>query len=117
MTLTDGIDIGAFDSLETGTSQRFTVEGVDIAVVRIDDEIYALADRCSHADVSLSGGEVWDDDIEIECPRHGSAFCLTTGIPRNLPATEPVQVFDARVIDGRIIISLDRPTSQKEPLS
>ena len=47
-----------------------------IAVVRIDDDVYAIGDSCSHANVSLSEGEVWCDEREIECPKHGSTFSL-----------------------------------------
>ena len=54
---------------------------VAVAVVRIDDDVYAIGDVCSHANVSLSEGEVWCDEREIECPKHGSTFSLTTGEP------------------------------------
>ena len=47
-----------------------------VAVVRIDDDVYAIGDICSHANVSLSEGEVWCDEREIECPKHGSTFSL-----------------------------------------
>ena len=44
--------------------------------MRIDDDVYAIGDMCSHANVSLSEGEVWCDEREIECPKHGSTFSL-----------------------------------------
>ena len=78
---------------------------VAVAVVRIDDDVYAIGDVCSHADVSLSGGEVYRDEREIECPQHGSVFSLTTGEPCTLPATQPVPVFDVVVADGMVTIS------------
>ena len=70
------------------------VGDVPVAVVRIDDDVYAIGDICSHAEVSLSGGEVYCDEKEIECPQHGSMFSLETGEPATLPATQPVPVFD-----------------------
>ena len=75
-----------------------------VAVVRIDDDVYAIGDVCSHADVSLSEGEVWCDERELECPKHGSAFSLVTGEPTTLPATQPVPVYDAVVVDGQVIV-------------
>jgi 3-phenylpropionate/trans-cinnamate dioxygenase ferredoxin component len=84
---------GAGD-IEPGTAQRFDVEGHRIALVRVGDDFYALGDRCSHADVSLSEGEVLAEDLEIECWRHGSTFSLTTGEPQSLPANKPVPVYD-----------------------
>ena len=93
------------DDIADGGVLKVDVEGVPVAVVRIGDEVYALADTCSHAEVSLSGGEVWCEEREIECPKHGSTFDLTTGHPTVLPATQPVEVFHAAVVDGNVDVS------------
>jgi 3-phenylpropionate/trans-cinnamate dioxygenase ferredoxin subunit len=87
------------DDLAPGTARRFEVGRHRIALVRIGDDFYAVGDRCSHADFSLSEGEVWPDELEIECWKHGSTFSLKTGEPQSLPATRPVPVYDVRV-DG-----------------
>ena len=55
-----------------------------------------IGDRCSHADESLSEGDLWIDECEIECPKHGSTFDLRTGEPQALPATEPVPVYEVQ---------------------
>ena len=68
--------------------------------------MYAIGDVCSHAEVSLSDGEVWCDERELECPKHGSAFSLETGVPSTLPATQPVPVYVARVEDGQIVVEV-----------
>lgn len=96
----------ALDDIEPGTARKFVVGAVDVAVVRIDDAVYAIADVCSHANVSLSDGEVWCDEREIECPKHSSTFSLLTGDPQTLPATQPVAVFDATVVDGKIMVTV-----------
>jgi 3-phenylpropionate/trans-cinnamate dioxygenase ferredoxin component len=96
----------ALDDIEPGTARRFEVGDVAIAVVRIGDDVYAIGDVCSHANVSLSGGEVWCDELELECPKHSSAFSLVTGEPQTLPATQPVPVYDASVIDGQVVVSI-----------
>jgi 3-phenylpropionate/trans-cinnamate dioxygenase ferredoxin subunit len=91
------------DDVEPGTVKRFDVNGNRIAVVRIGDEWYAVGDRCSHADYSLSEGDVWEDEREIECPKHGSTFSLLTGEPQTLPATQPVPVYSVKV-DGTDVL-------------
>ncbi|MGH9133715.1 MAG: Rieske (2Fe-2S) protein [Ilumatobacteraceae bacterium] len=96
----------ALDELAPGTVRRFEIDGVAVAVVRIDDDVYALGDVCSHANVSLSGGDVWTDERELECPKHGSTFDLATGEPVTLPATQPVPVFEASVVDGDITVTV-----------
>ena len=59
-----------------GTAKRFDVGKHRICLVRIGDDFYAIGDRCSHADFSLSEGEIWPDEREIECWKHGSTFSL-----------------------------------------
>jgi 3-phenylpropionate/trans-cinnamate dioxygenase ferredoxin subunit len=64
------------------------IDGEPVAIVRAGGEIYALRDVCSHAEVALSEGEVYDHTVE--CWLHGSCFDLRTGNPTGPPATEPV---------------------------
>jgi 3-phenylpropionate/trans-cinnamate dioxygenase ferredoxin subunit len=87
------------DDVKPGSAARFDVDGVRVAVVRIGDDWYAIGDRCSHEDYSLAEGDVWEDECEIECPKHGSTFSLVDGEPQSLPATKPVPVYTVRV-DG-----------------
>lgn len=96
----------ALDDIEPGTARRVDVGGVPVALVRIDDDVYAIGDVCSHANVSLSEGEVWCDEKELECPKHSSAFSLVTGEPSTLPATQPVAVFDVAVVDGQVMVAV-----------
>jgi 3-phenylpropionate/trans-cinnamate dioxygenase ferredoxin component len=97
----------ALDDLAPGTATRLVIDGIPVAVVRIDDDVYAISDICSHANVSLSEGEVWCDEHEIECPKHGSTFDLRTGEPQTLPATQPVPVFRVEVADGKVTVNVD----------
>lgn len=96
------IPLGPLSQFAPGTATRVRAGDVDVALVRIGDDVYAIGDRCSHADVSLSGGEVWEDECELECPKHGSRFSLLSGEPNTLPATQPVPVFDVRVNNGEV---------------
>ena len=98
-------NIGKFEAMEQCVAQKVMVDGVAVAVVRIDDDVFAIADRCSHADVSLSDGIVWCETKQIECIKHGSAFSLETGEPDTLPATQPVAVYSAQVVNGDVVVS------------
>ncbi len=103
----------ALSDLPSGAARKAEVAGIPVAVVRIGDDVYAIGDVCSHANVSLSEGEVWCDERELECPKHGSAFSLVSGEPGTLPATQPVPVFDAAVVDGQVVVTVttDESTS------
>ena len=96
----------SLDEIEPGTAKRVEIDGHTIALVRIDDEVYAIGDRCSHADISLSEGDVLAEERQIECWKHGSTFSLETGEPQTLPATRPVPVYAVRVVDGEVEIEL-----------
>jgi 3-phenylpropionate/trans-cinnamate dioxygenase ferredoxin subunit len=85
------------DDIKPGSARRVDIGDHRIALVRIGDEVYALGDRCSHADYSLSEGDVWEDEREIECPKHGSTFSLLNGKPQTLPATKPVPTYRVEV--------------------
>ena len=87
---------------------RFEVGRHRICLVRLGDDFYAIGDTCSHADVSLSEGEVDPDDRHIECWKHGSRFSLETGVPDVLPATRPVPVYDVSVEGNDVFVEVDR---------
>ena len=99
-------NIGKFSEFESGVAKKVKVDGVAVAVVRIDDEIFAIADKCSHADVSLSDGVVWCETKQLECIKHGSVFNLVTGVPDTLPATQPVAVYEVSVVNDEVNVSL-----------
>jgi len=94
------------DDVPRGGAVRVEFGRLPLAVVRSeDDEIFAILDVCSHADVPLSEGEV--DDTTLECWLHGSRFDLHTGKPTGLPATRPVPVYRTMIDDGDVYIRLN----------
>ena len=103
----------AFDSLENGQAVHADIDGVSVAVVRIDDQVFAIHDKCSHADVRLSDGIVVCDTKQIECIRHGSAFDLQNGHPDTLPATVPVAVYAASVVNGEVVVDVTKKDGAK----
>jgi 3-phenylpropionate/trans-cinnamate dioxygenase ferredoxin subunit len=89
---------------------RVVIDGVPIALVRDSEgDIHAIGDTCTHGEISLSEGFV--EDKTLECWAHGSQFSLVTGEPLNLPAYEPVPVYEIDFVDGDIYID---PTKTKE---
>jgi 3-phenylpropionate/trans-cinnamate dioxygenase ferredoxin subunit len=89
----------ALKELSDEAATRFDVEGHKIAAALIDGKVYAIADTCSHAEYSLSEGELYAGELELECPKHGSTFSLLDGEPQCLPATAPVAVY-VTAVDG-----------------
>ena len=91
------IDVCALGELGMDSVRKVEAEGQDIALVRCEEGIFAIGNRCSHADVELSEGEV--EGCSLECWLHGSQFDLRTGKPLTPPAIQPVPTFTV-VIEG-----------------
>ncbi|CAG7633893.1 non-heme iron oxygenase ferredoxin subunit [Actinacidiphila bryophytorum] len=105
MTATDSyVRVCALGDLVEDTPQRVEVDGVPVSVVRTAGDVFAINDICSHANVSLSEGEV--EDCQIECWLHGSSFDLRTGKPSGLPATRPVPVYPVKIVGDDVLVSV-----------
>lgn len=76
-----------------------------VILFNVDGELCAIEDRCSHADVELSGGEIDLAACQIQCPKHGARFDIKTGAALSAPAVTPVKTFDVRVQNGQIEIA------------
>ena len=101
-------EVGKASDIPVGEVRRFVLDRIEIAVVNLGaGQFAAVDDICSHAEASLSEGEVDLDFETIECPRHGSTFDLRTGRPRSLPATVPVVTFPVKVEGDAILIELE----------
>ncbi|MHA3683142.1 non-heme iron oxygenase ferredoxin subunit [Leucobacter sp. HY1910] len=100
----------ALADLTQDQAVKVDIDGVPIALV-LDSSgvVHAIGDTCTHGQISLSEGFVEGDTLE--CWAHGSQFSLTTGVPQNLPAYEPVPVYVVEIEDGDVYID---PTITKE---
>ena len=98
------VKVGEYSDLEEGGGYKFELAEHRIAVFLVDGEVFAIGDRCSHAEASLAEGEIFEH--EVECPRHGSTFDLRTGDPQSLPATKPVPTYPVSIEDGNVYVEL-----------
>ena len=98
------VRVAAFASLPDGAGVRADAAGRRLALFRVGAEVFALGDRCSHAEASLAEGELLGDTVE--CPRHGATFDLRTGAALSLPATHPVPVHRVEVEGGEVFVHL-----------
>ena len=90
----------AFDSLADGKPVSIDVNGTAVCVARVGDDVFAVADTCTHSDASLSEGDV--TGFKIECWLHGAEFDLRTGQALTLPANIPLETY-AVSIDGNAV--------------
>ena len=96
--------VARLDDLGDGDMKQVSVGGELVGVYRVGDDVYALGDVCSHQEAYLTEGEFEPEDLEVECPLHGSRFNVATGAVRILPATKPVPSYETKVEGGEILV-------------
>ena len=84
---------------------------VNVLLARKNNELFAIANTCSHMGGPLAEGELLED-CEVRCPWHGSVFSLKDGSVIDGPATEPQPEFDVRTRNGKIEVKL-RPNPSR----
>ena len=93
------------EDLAVGTPALADVDGIPMALVRTaPDEVHAVNDVCTHANVSLAEGEL--DGCTLECWLHGSRFDLLTGDPSGPPAAVPVAVHHVTIEGDDVYVAL-----------
>jgi 3-phenylpropionate/trans-cinnamate dioxygenase ferredoxin subunit len=99
------IEVGAAAELPENSVKIVIAGSITVGVYNLGGEFYALEDRCSHDDGPLCEGDFDPDTGVAICPRHGANIDIRTGVPRTLPAIEPVATFPVVVEDG--IVKID----------
>ena len=92
-------------SVPEGKALRLPGGPDGVCLVRLGEKFYAVADRCTHADVRLSEGDVDPEECSVECWKHGSTFSLLDGEPQSLPAIKPVAVYHVELEGDEVVVS------------
>jgi nitrite reductase/ring-hydroxylating ferredoxin subunit len=97
-------DAAAFADIADNAALGVSVNGLAIALFRIDGEVFALRDQCPHGKGLLSEGVV--ENGCVECPLHQGLVDIRSGAPRGAPITVAARRYGARIVDGRVEIAL-----------
>jgi 3-phenylpropionate/trans-cinnamate dioxygenase ferredoxin subunit len=108
MNVAEWTEVARVTDIPPGHAARVEIDDVPVAIFNVGGAFYALDDTCSHAEASLSDGDLDPERCAIECPLHGSSFDLRTGEPLTLPAVEPVRAHRIAVgDDGWLRVALN----------
>lgn len=99
----------ADSELFEGSVVRASCDDMAVALCRVEGQVFAVADKCSHAEASLSEG--WLEGRELCCPVHDGRFDVSTGKALCFPAKDPIATFETRVADGSIYVRLTPDTA------
>jgi 3-phenylpropionate/trans-cinnamate dioxygenase ferredoxin subunit len=96
--------VATLEEIPDGGMKQVVVRGEPIGLYRVGEDVYAVHDICTHEEAYLSEGEFEPEDLEVECPLHGSHFNVQSGEVRILPATRPVMTYQVKVEGGRVMV-------------
>lgn len=98
------VAVCAASELPEGALRAVELGGTPVLLCHTQDRVLAVINKCSHADEKLECGRMkrgW-----IACPAHGARFDLATGRPMNPPATQPIEIFQVRIVNGVIEVAV-----------
>lgn len=103
------LDVLHLGDLPDGSSARVYYAGQQVALFKVNDEVYAISNRCSHARGPLSEGTLHTEECSVVCPWHYAKFDIKTGQVIDGVATSSVPTFETAVRDGMIYLREKRP--------
>ena len=109
--MADFLDVARVDEIPENGKQ-VVVRGELVGLYRAGDDVFAISDICTHEETYLTEGEFDSDDMEVECPLHGSRFDVRDGSVRILPATKPVTTYEVRIEGDQVLVGPARPPKE-----
>lgn len=98
------VDVAAAEGPAEGEAIGVELEGLAVAIYRVDGAYYATDDLCSHGRAKLSEGYL--EGCFIECPLHAGRFDVRTGAADAPPVTRPVRAIPVQVVSGGLRVGL-----------
>jgi 3-phenylpropionate/trans-cinnamate dioxygenase ferredoxin component len=98
--VTEYVDVCALADIPNGKHRAFAVAGRSVLIFRMNTNLHAIENRCTHLNFALEGGR--QIGCEIICRQHGARFDIRSGKAVGGPAVDPVLIFDVRLDGDRI---------------
>lgn len=95
--------VAKLEDIPDGGMIQVSAHGDPVGLYRVGETVYALNDYCTHEETYLTDGEFEVEEMEVECPLHGSRFDVTDGSVRILPATKPAATYPVK-IEGDLVM-------------
>ena len=80
------------------------IEEKNILVTKINGEFYAVENNCTHENLSLNGGQVYDG--QIQCPHHGARFDIKTGKATQFPAVMELKTYKVKIENDNVMAAI-----------
>jgi len=103
------VPIASVDAISDGKTARVDVGGTVMTLVRVNGEVCAFQEFCTHRCGPLSEGSV--EDGQIRCPWHNSRFDVRSGKVTHGPAKVDLKVYETQVRDGQVWVRAGAPST------
>ena len=99
------VRVASVDEVPIESLKAVMADHTEICLAHAEDgNFYAINDVCTHENFLLSGGELFD--LQVECPQHGSRFSLATGKVTGLPAVIPATTYPVTVVGDEVYVEV-----------
>ena len=103
--MAEWVSVGTAGEIGDGEMNSYAAGEHQVAIANVEGDLHAWDDVCTHQQCSLAVGEI--EGTIVECPCHGSQFDVTTGEAVQGPATDPVDIYEVRELDGELQVLID----------
>ena len=105
--------VGQLSEIAEGAARVVHLRGEPVAIFNIGGRLYAIGNRCSHANGPLAEGKL--DGTKVTCPWHDSQFDITTGAATRTPAERPVPAYRVKVDGATVLLAPQETTASTAP--
>ena len=92
------------NDLEENQTIVVETKGKNILITKINGELFAVENNCTHENLPLDGGQVFKG--QIQCPHHGARFDIKTGKPTQFPAVVDLKTYKVKVENKNVMVAL-----------
>lgn len=101
--MTEFVKVATVDEIPSAGGKLVEIDDLRIAIFKLDGELYAIEDVCTHDGGPLVEGTVVNE-CQVQCPRHGARFDIRTGAALSFPAFEATNTYAVRVEGEDVLI-------------
>ena len=99
------VKVTTYNEVPEGGIKKVQAEDKDVAVYKVEGQIYATANVCTHEGCFIDENNEVRGDV-VECTCHGSQFNIKNGEVLLPPAIEPIQSYKTEVIGEDVYVEV-----------
>jgi naphthalene 1,2-dioxygenase system ferredoxin subunit len=98
------IDVTATEDVPEDDVIGIDIAGKSIALYRVEGEVFATDNLCTHGNARLCDGFL--EGHEIECPLHQGKFDIRNGKAMCAPLTDDVKTYPIKIEGDRVFVAI-----------